>query len=393
MFRLTESPLMMGILAIAEVLPILLIGPIAGIIVDKVDRRISMATADVFQGIILLLVATSIIIPDTTIRALFLIIAAFFNSCAMRFFYPARSAAIPSLVPTENLSQANSITATIYQSTALLGPAVAGVVIAVAGYELAFTFDALTFFFSAVAILLISTNLKPDRTGLAQNGVSKDLRDGVQVLASSRVLQFIIITFSFLMFAAGAIFVLFIPYLTTVGLNTIGEAEAISGVIFSFAALTGVLTGILIGTRRTLIQRHPLTVMSGAILIAGLTMIGLAISPHWFLSMFVMGTFGAIEVSIGIPVQTTIQELVPDYLRGKVFAVQNIAVTVTQIIGMGLAGIMAETYSIALVFFLAGILTLLISVLGISTLFFGKLNTRIETEKQLILDRELSYAS
>lgn len=119
----------MAILAMAEAIPMILIGPWAGVIVDRVDRKYSMAFANIGQAVVIFLIPVTQFFDN---RVLWILLLAFFNSIFARFFFPARGASIPKLIDDKrDLFAANSLSAGLYQVSMLIGPMLAGVVIGI----------------------------------------------------------------------------------------------------------------------------------------------------------------------------------------------------------------------------------------------------------------------
>ena len=425
MYKITDSEMAMAILMVAMLLPFAILGPLGGVAVDRWNRKHILAFSNLSQGVLMLLVpffAITITLfanntPYATLfLAILLIVVNLLNSTALQFFSPARAACIPSLVPPENLSTANALTALVRQLAALIGPALGGFLIAITlitklflfesvwmvpsisslplEYYLPFFLDGLSFLIAALAIFfLIRKDLSPDRSRADQStGVIGDLKDGVRVIVNSRVLIFMLLLYFGMMFSAGPITALLIPYLTSIGIVGEGTAEMISGVLLSAASFTGVIGGIVLGSRKKL--GRPLSIMLFSVFLVGLSLslfglIGLFEAP-WIFVLFVMMIFGVIRVTIGIPALTIVQQITYDHLRGKVFSVMYIIVTVGSMAGMMIAGIAAEIFEMWAVFLPFGLLTIIFSILALTILFVFRLDARVAQENKF---QETSRAS
>ncbi|MFX1507204.1 MAG: MFS transporter, partial [Promethearchaeota archaeon] len=140
-FNLTGEIYAMALLAIAQSIPMILIGPWAGVVIDKIDRKYAMAFADLGQACAIIIIPFTAIFPDD-VRLWWIIGIAFCNAIFARFFYPARGASIPKLVKdNKDLLAANSLSAGAYQTSALIGPLFAGIIIGLYGYDLPFFID------------------------------------------------------------------------------------------------------------------------------------------------------------------------------------------------------------------------------------------------------------
>src|SRR5512136_1972583 len=150
-YNLTGSALASGGMFIVSTLPRLVLGSVAGVFVDRWDRKQTMVIADllrVFLTLMLFLVRSR--------DWLWLIYAsAFFESVVSQFFNPAKSAVIPLLVDEKDLLAANSLNGLSDALTRLVGSALGGMLLSWLGFSFVIFFDAGSFLFSAIMILLI----------------------------------------------------------------------------------------------------------------------------------------------------------------------------------------------------------------------------------------------
>jgi MFS family permease len=154
LWQLTHSSLSIGLLAIVQLVPILIFALGGGAIADAVDRRRLLIATQ------LLLAGTSVCLavlaaqPSPPLWAFYVI--AFLAAGVGAVDQPARSSAIPRLVPRERLPAAIAVNSLSYQAVSVIGPAFAGVLIQMAGVATAFTFDVATFLASLAALLFIA---------------------------------------------------------------------------------------------------------------------------------------------------------------------------------------------------------------------------------------------
>src|SRR5947208_2606438 len=130
---------------IVQFLPMAVVGPIAGVVVDRVDRRRLMIAADIVRGVMilgLLLVRR----PDQVWMA-YVVMA--LTVAATAFFEPARTAIIPNITTAEELLPANALSSATWSAMLAIGASVGGVVTAIAGRNVAFAINAASFFVSA----------------------------------------------------------------------------------------------------------------------------------------------------------------------------------------------------------------------------------------------------
>ncbi|MFX1508250.1 MAG: MFS transporter, partial [Promethearchaeota archaeon] len=199
--------------------------------------------------------------------------------------------------------------------------------------------DSFSFLFSAVCILLINESLKATKPSTQKP--LQDLITGGKYILNFIPLLYLLIVFSGLMFAGGASMILIVPYLKTEFHLGEGMSEFVFGLMTSFSAMVGLSIAFIL-SRKAQISK-PVTLISVTTVLAGTILIIFGAAPNlWVVGMAWIG-FGAIEVFIGIPLQTIAQETVPDVLRGKIFSFINLSITVSQIIGMGIVSVIAST--------------------------------------------------
>lgn len=369
----------MALLAISETIPMILIGPFAGIIIDRVDRKYAMIFANLSQSIIIGLIPFTAFLPN---RIFWVFLLAFLNSTCNRFFFPARGASIPKLIDKkEDLFAANSLSAGAYQVSALIGPMLAGISLGFIGYDLPFIFDSISFIISAVFIFSIPLNLKADKQ--SESSPLTDLIEGGNFILHYAPILYLLVIFSILMFAGGGSLILIIPYLEEVfGFTETGPREFVYGVMTAMSASVGMTAALLLSRKKRL--NRPILVITISLMIAGFMLIGFSLSPNIYVLGFFWIGFGTIEVLVGIPLQTLAQETVPDQLRGKTFSFINLSITISQILGMGLVGILAESpLGIRGSLFANGVFLLIAFVFGVNWITRKRLDAQAEEKRVL----------
>lgn len=375
---LTGSPFMMGILAIIWLLPFVLITPIAGVYTDRFDQRKIMLWSNIlsalasigyvivylFQNSFLVLISYNGFVQySTRYMLLALFILCFLNSSSAAFFFPARSAYTRLIVKKKNLLIANSIGSTVFQIATIVGFVLAGVLAAIS-YSLSFIFDASTFIVSGLLILLIfRLGKKPpevvrDKSASIRQEIRSfydDIKVGFRTVREQPKISYMLVIFSGLMFAFGAINVLFIVILR-------GEMNLSStwyGALQGLMGATGIITAIILMSFGKL--KRKILLMNLGFLGATIGMYIFAVSRNAWVIATVLGTYGVLSVMINVPASTLIQETVPYEKQGRVFGFQQLAQGVAQLVGMGIVSLIAE-YILPMYVLLAssGILTIVI---------------------------------
>jgi len=356
--RLTGSVMMVGFSFIATALPALVLGPVAGVFVDRLDRRKVMIASDVLRGVLTLCLLT---INDAS-QVWILYILGFLISCTSQFFFPARGAVLPLIVadPQDWLA-ANSIMRVIQTIGMLGGPALAGFAIGRWGERIAFITDGASFFASALAIFLMSvprTTLGPSHKTATVRTAWTDLREGMAFLFGNRVTLGVLICMTFASIGFSTVNMIWIPYLQRtygVGASGLGIADAALG-------LGMLISGLLVGQ---LARRVNKTMMSaGSIAFIGaiyLTIIFLPAFP-WIIAWQFLGGLALTPMQSAL--DTIMQMAVPDLKRGRVGSSMNAVATAAGLLSMAVASLFGETIGLRGVFITVGFFVLVSGLLG-----------------------------
>ncbi len=160
-YSLTGSVLATGAMFIVSTLPRLVLGSVAGVFVDRWDRKRTMIVADVLRVLLILM----LLFVRSRDWLWLIYVSAFLESVVSQFFNPAKSAIIPLLVGEKDLLAANSLNGLSDALTRLLGSALGGVLMGWLGFSSVVLLDAGSFLFSALMIVLIVMPARPGRTG------------------------------------------------------------------------------------------------------------------------------------------------------------------------------------------------------------------------------------
>lgn len=307
-FRLTGSVGATGLTLAAESLPALLAGPVAGVFVDRWNRRRVMIVTDVVAAAALV----GIPLADRPDRLGWLYAALVVENLAMVFFRPAARALLPAVVGTgPALAGANSLIAVNNGVIRLAGPPLGALLLTWLGLPALVVADLASYLVSALAIALIG-----DRPGTAtRTGVGAELAAGLSFTFGHRPLRGLLLV-NFLFWSANAVFTaLLIPLMTL----RFGDRPGTIGAQMS-ALGAGYLLGGPLGGR--LVRDRP----PGLPLVLGLAGVGACFAvlanahsvPVAILSVGLAGLPGSLLL---VTVETTIQRATPGALRGRVGAV------------------------------------------------------------------------
>ncbi len=354
----TESTQAVALLTTCSLLPMLVLGPLAGALVDKVDRKKVMVFAD-FLG------ASAAVALFFSTQMWHLYLFMIFNSSVRQFFYPARTASIPRVVKQEQLLSANGFIQTTNQIARMIGPLLAGFIAAGLGLRIAFLFDAASYVASAILIIIIKTNLKPPQNGERVNvrSVLVGMRDGFKITFTDKIISFLVISFGITILAVGAIDPVAVPYLNFV----FGLGEKDFGILMSVSAVSGVIAAVILSIRGQL--KNKLRFMAISILALALSVAVLSFSPFvvapivWlYLGLCLIGFT---NVGFSIPFATLLQTIVKNENLGKVSGIIDMIMTAASLVASLLAVALTGFISISI---LLGIVAAIVLVAGIGSL-------------------------
>jgi len=341
--HLTGSGFTVGAVMIARVLPAILAGPVAGVVLDRLDRRKVMLASDIFRGLIALAHILLLTYRETwllyTLSGLLMFASPFFNS--------GRSAILPKLASKEELHTANALTQTTSWLTLSIGTMFGGISTGILGYEWAFFANALSFALSAIAIGSLKSSdghFRPARGPQAAHRIShyQDFRDGLRYMTSRPLILGIGLLGVGWATGGGAAQVLF----TLFGEVVFHRGPAGVGLIWSFAGVGLVLGGILghrLGPKLSFTAyKHLVTV---AFFLHGLCYFVFSLMPNiWGAILFI--TLSRVCMGLNSVLnRTMLLTHVADGLRGRVFTTVETMANAVMMLSMGAAGVASTHYS------------------------------------------------
>ncbi len=382
-FALTGSAMSMAILAMVQVLPVVVFAGFVGVYVDQWNRKTIMIASDVVRAVTILLIPLTIYFPPVMPTIYWVYLLTFIYATANAWFFPARSASIPNLVEGDELVAANSLSQMTFQVVQLVVPPVGGILVALLApdYFLAFAITSSTFVFSAFALRGIRTNLIPDRSRDDKESLMKQIAQGARYVAGNAILSFLFVFAMLLAASSGILNALLIPYLE----GELGLGSAQFGLILSAGAATGAVAAIYFSRKKEL--NKPLYLVASAGLLAGFVVFALVLAFDLLTVMLSWAIIGAVDVTLNIPLSVLMQELVEDKLRGRVFALLNVAFTAVQVVGMGIGGVWAEVAgSTSPPLVGAAIGLVVVSLIGFVAVAKLKLHNRLETTAESLVE-------
>ena len=326
---------------IARLLPAVFLGPIAGVIADRLDRRMLMVVADVIRF------ALYISIPIVN-NYFWLYTATILVECVSLFWSPAKDASVPNLVPKEKLESANQVSlfaaygtapiaAGLFAILALLSGAIAAAFPSFKGtsIDIALYINALSFAFSAWTIFNLREIPKRHQSGKqADSSVGKSLIEGYKVVSSSKIIRGLIVGMIGAFIAAGAVIGLARTFV-----GDLGGGDAGYGVLFG-SVFTGLAIGIAFGPK-IFAQFSRRRLFGASLTVAGSFLVLLAAIPNFTLAVFIVIILGAFSGVCWVTGFTMLGLEVHDDVRGRTFAFMQSIIRVTLVAVLAISPIIA----------------------------------------------------
>ncbi len=344
-FRHTDSTVAVSILLALVALPTVLLGPIAGALADRYDRRRLIVLADAMSALVLFvcmgLAAVGVTLPTVYGAVIVVNILATFHR-------PASEALMPSLSGTENLGRANSMLRMGTRLAMIGGPAIASVLMGAGGLRLVFAVDAFSFVSSAALVAGIA-NRAGVGTGSYAGSAWRSAMAGFEYARHNTKIRTVIGAIGATMLVAQVV--------------NAGTLALVSDVLDLPASRYGVLLaaeggGALglallftyLGPRLPLIPTGAM-----ALLITGLSIIGLGLAPGFVVAMVSMAVMGVGVVGLQVAFTSYLQRETPDSLRGRTMSLVSIVASLAALLGLTLAGPLVYLLGVRIAFVSAGL--------------------------------------
>jgi DHA3 family macrolide efflux protein-like MFS transporter len=359
----SQSPLAMLIPALSMAIPQVIFGLVGGVMADRWDRKLVMIVSDVLRGFVVL----SILLISSAGQLWILYLAAAGLALVGVFFYPARNAVIPNLVPAGLLLAANGLIQGSYIIGLIVGPAIAGAAVEL-WMPAAIIFDSATFFTSAIAIgvMNVPQTASEQSPAAKENGVWEDMKAGLNFIRHSQALRRVLAVTAIATLGIGAIVLLAIPHL-----KTQLEASGLEyGIAMSMLGMGSVLGGLMVSRLSRRLSTS--TIVGGMLALAGAAIVAFAFAPSYTVVLISITIIGACVVMARGALDTISQALSPDEVRGRVQSAVNLIVVASTAVAEGLSAVLGSLISVQAVFVAAGALTALTGVAAIFVLRTGR---------------------
>jgi len=326
---ISDSPFWVGVSYGSRALPFLLVGPIAGILADRFERRSLIAASQLYLALVITLLA---VLNLTGVIVLWqILVLTLALGAGWTLNNAARYSFIPQLVPSEHLMNAVALGSIGFNISRTIGPFVAGVLLAVLDFGVVFAIAAGIYAIVLVTTFMIRTRSRPG--GSSEESYWTSAKEGIRYVRGNRPL-YALVMFGFLPVTIGMPYLALMPVFAR---DVLGQTEVGFGILLG-ASGTGALIGSLILASMGN-PRRPVAAMLIFGLGFGAGLIGFGLSHSFPLSLAMVALTGGMFMMYITVNNTMIQMLVDDDMRGRVMSVVMMQFGLTPLGAMVAAGV------------------------------------------------------
>ena len=332
------------------IIPVFLIGPIAGVYVDRWDRRRTMCICDYLRAVLVFTIPFFLFYARSLVPIYVII---FLTFSIGRFFIPAKFSIVPDLVKKEDLLLANSLVNTTGMIAAIVGFGVSGIVVEWLGPKSGFYLDAVSFLVSGTLIFLIVGKLKSSSLSLRGVGheiveiirksVLEEIKEGVLYFIKKKDIRFAAWVMFILWAALGSTYVVIIVFVQ----KTLHSATKDLGLLIMFLGI-GLFAGSLLYGRFGQRVSHYMMIFT-SLIFSGIMLIVFALTiqryPYLMAAEGLAFIFGIVISPVMIASNTIIHRVSDNAMMGKVFSSLEIVMHLGFLLFMFASSLLAERFS------------------------------------------------
>jgi len=350
--EITGDPVALGLVAAAQFIPVMFLGLFGGVAADAIPKRNGLIATQVVSGALALLLGLLVI--TGRVEVWHVIVLALGLGVVNAFDMPIRQSFVVEMVGREDIASAVGFNSALFNGTRIIGPAVAGLLIAIVGVAPCFLINAATYLVVIACLLAMRLHelidhARPDRPRTIR-AVGTQLAEGLQYVRTTPAILLAVCLVGVVSMTAlnnQVLLPLAATDLLDGGAATYGFLGAASGVGSLISSLS-----LAFGQRPTI---RLLLIGAGSL---GLSMVLLALSRSLPISLLIMVMAGWGLIAMAATTNTVIQLTVPDELRGRVMSVYTTIFAGSSPIGAIFAGVVAATAGVAVALGVGGLLAL-----------------------------------
>jgi MFS family permease len=334
-YQITESPLFLGYVGVANALPGMFFNLFGGVFADKLDKRRLIMSTQATTGSLIFILATLTALE--MVEAWHILAVAFLAGAVEAFDTPARQAIYPHLIDRKVMTSAVAMNSVIWQGTRIIAPAIAGFIIDLKGTPVTFYASGVGFMIMATVMLFL--RVPPIPRG-SKGNPAQDMLEGLRFIKRNSIFSFLI-SMTFFNSFFGMAYIMLMPVFAVDILDVGARGQ---GLMLGIGGLGALLTTFYFGSR-------PNVPYKGFLIIGGAVMFGLLVASFALTSQFIgpltsrfTGSFvllmgilfvmGISQSTYMISIQSSLQMMVPDAMRGRVMGFYGMTWSIMPLGGM-----------------------------------------------------------
>ena len=352
-FALSQSSFVVGLASGARSVPLLALGPVGGVMADRYDKKRLMLSTQVAQMALTLIFA--LIIIGGYLQVWHIFVFSLLSGVAWALNMPVRQSVVPTTVPREDMMNAMALNSAGFNITRILGPAIAGLMIAKVGAGENFLMQAVAYL--AVAYLVMQLTLPNSRSAAKTAGsVMQNLKEGAVFVWRNATLRV-------QMLLALVPVVIALPYIAILpqfNVEVLHGSAGTFGLLMAAPGVGAVVATLLVATMKSNV-RYGLLLL-GSLFALGLSLMALALASHLWMVLAMLVLIGGTQMVYMTASQTVVQLSIPDEYRGRVMGIYMLNQGMLPL-GSMFAGTLADFYSASVALVIMGALVAALAVL------------------------------
>lgn len=352
-YDISQSALAMSTMRAIEFFPNIFIGMIAGVLVDRFNRKRMLQWTSLIQTLAMASIVTLLFTNAIAIWHLYLL--GFILSCAGYTFGNANHSTIPQIVTKEQLTSANAKLSFVNTFIQVIGPGIAGALLVLFSFNYTLAIHTVCLF----VLFLCTQQLqipKLKNEEIEGTSIWKDMKEGIDELLHNKILLTPTITVLFLNFASSLVIGVLVFYVT----DQLGATEDEIGLMFSLSAIGGLLGAAIVTRIRKRWGRG--NIYTFCLLFDVISMASLIIAPSWW-TIGIALAIRTFSTTISNIVYFTIrQEFTPNHLLGRVAGTSSMLMKLTLPLGLTISGLWAEWLPIPYLFGISAVIIMVLFV-------------------------------
>ena len=333
----TGSTLATAGMTAAELAPAILLSSFTGVLADRWDRKRILVVANLLQALV---VASLLLVGEGWLWVVYVVAA--LQSTAAAFSQPAEAALLPTLVPVEQLVQANALNALNNRLGRFVGVPLGAALLSWWGLDAVVVVDAVTFLVAAALIAPITAPARAaDPDGVPEEPhFWREWTAGLRVVRHDRTIAVLFVVFGLMTFGGTMLDPLYVPWIRDV----LDEGVEVVAVITMTHSVAGIAGSLLVGTWGSRFSAR--TLMGWGSVIAGVLLLVKFNVPVLWLTLALSAIGGATAVASSVGVETLAQERTPEHVRGRVFGSLQAFIWLASLLGAVVGGVLGEVTSV-----------------------------------------------